>query len=191
MSKWWEAVNKFRRKRIRKEMGEKIDGDRWVKHFEELLNNKEAKNIKEIEEEEEGEETVDGRDEDDISAEFSKREFETAIKKLGSNKAPGEDGIAAEFIKNLTREVSEELRIIINKMWDESKVQPRWEKARIITIHKTGDENTTENYRGISLLNIGYKLLTCMMAERIMSRTDREGKMKESQAGFRKRRGTR
>ncbi|CAG5109335.1 Similar to LINE-1 reverse transcriptase homolog (Nycticebus coucang) [Cotesia congregata] len=156
MSKWWEVINKFRRKRKK---------------------NKSAK--------------IDMRTNGRLDEPFGRLEFIKAVKRLGNRKASGEDGIAAEFMKNLPRDVLEEIREIINKMWEESKFQEGWEKARIIPIYKTGDVNKAENYRGISLLDIGYKILTAMMAERIVQWTDREEKIKESQAGFRKGRGTR
>lgn len=47
------------------------------------------------------------------------------------------------------------------------------------------------NYRGVSLLNVGYKLLTGIMAKRIRTWVEKEGKLRESQAGFRGKRGTR
>ncbi|CAD6234564.1 GSCOCG00001987001-RA-CDS [Cotesia congregata] len=189
MSKWWEAVNKFRCKRTKKEMGEKIDGDTWVKHFSKLLNKN--NNNTEVDSEINNISTETSCENDCMDEEISRREFREAIKKLGNKKAPGEDEISAEFIKNLPREMLENLNNIINKMWEEGSIQEGWEKARIVTIHKAGDIKSAENYRGISLLDIGYKILTTIMAERLMCWTDRENKIKESQAGFRKGRGTR
>ncbi|XP_074104902.1 uncharacterized protein LOC141531199 [Cotesia typhae] len=41
MSSWWEAINKFRKKKRKNKnnnKGAKIDGERWVEHFYRLLN---------------------------------------------------------------------------------------------------------------------------------------------------------
>lgn len=58
-------------------------------------------------------------------------------------------------------------------------------------IYKDGDVSNTGNYRGVSLLVSGYKVLTNIMAERINDWVEKEMVLKESQAGFRRHRGTR
>jgi hypothetical protein len=40
----------------------------------------------------------------------------------------------------------------------EGTIPESWQKAIVISIHKKGDINNQENYRGISLLNSGYKI---------------------------------
>lgn len=65
------------------------------------------------------------------------------------------------------------------------------ETARIFPTYKSGDENEASNYRGISLLDLGYKILTNIMANRLKSWVEKNGLLKESQAGFRTNRGTR
>lgn len=66
-----------------------------------------------------------------------------------------------------------------------------WECASIVPLHKDGDEGEAANYRGIALLDTGYKVLTNVMAQRLNKWVE-EGKiLEESQAGFRRRRGTR
>ena len=34
-----------------------------------------------------------------------------------------------------------------------------WKKTGIYPIHKTGEEDNASNYRGVSLLDMGYKIL--------------------------------
>lgn len=108
-----------------------------------------------------------------------------------NKKAACEDGISAEFLKGLPEEQLEEIRITINKMWEEGRIPKGWDKARIVPIYKGGDEEQASNYRGISLLDAGYKLLTTMMAERLKDLMEKEEILRESQAGFRRARGTR
>ncbi|CAG5093543.1 Protein of unknown function, partial [Cotesia congregata] len=51
MSKWWEAINRFRGKK-RKHKKNKISEERWETHFDKLLNGEEKEKQKEEEEEE-------------------------------------------------------------------------------------------------------------------------------------------
>lgn len=54
-----------------------------------------------------------------------------------------------------------------------------------------GKVDRAANYRGISLLDVGYKLLTKIMARRLTRWTEERDKLGESQAGFRLERSTR
>jgi uncharacterized protein YdcH (DUF465 family) len=51
--------------------------------------------------------------------ELSQEEMEKAICNLETNKAPGEDDITAELIKNASRELKDRLHVLICKMRDE------------------------------------------------------------------------
>lgn len=61
----------------------------------------------------------------------------------------------------------------------------------IYPLHKAGELEQVKNYRGIALLNVGYKLLAGILASRLSTWIEREEIFKESQAGFRRARGTR
>ena len=75
-------------------------------------------------------------------------------------------------------------------IWEKGEIIKGWEISRIFPIFKAGDEDKPRNYRGVSLLNVGYKILTAIMVKTINRLV--EGKiLRESQAGFRGKRGTR
>jgi Reverse transcriptase (RNA-dependent DNA polymerase) len=63
-----------------------------------------------------------------------------------------------------------------------------WEKATIIPILKSGDATDCNNYRGISLLDVVYKIFATWLKRRLDERV--ETQLGEYQAGFRKGRGT-
>lgn len=81
------------------------------------------------------------------------------------NKAAGEDGIKIEFIQRLPKEIARMFHEKIQDIWSESKIHENWTLARIIPIHKVGDNNNVRNYRGVALLDVGYKILTSMVAK--------------------------
>ena len=65
-----------------------------------------------------------------------------------------------------------------------------WSKAIIIPLHKKGDKNNPDNYRGISLLSILSKVFTHIINSRLTHWTERNSVLNDAQAGFRKGRST-
>ena len=55
----------------------------------------------------------------------------------------------------------------------------------MIPLHKKGDMNSVNNYRGISLLDIFGKIYTSILNRRLTFYVNIYGKMAESQSGFR------
>lgn len=156
-------------------------------------NNREESKIqkdKEYEEDlsrEEDSETVS--EEEDINSPLKQEEILEAIKKIKKGKAAGEDGITVEFLSGMPEEGLKEFIELIQDLWKEEKLIENWRIANIFTIHKKGDENLTTNYRGISLLDVGYKILAIIMAKRLGKWLEKEEKLTEAQGGFRSGRG--
>ncbi|OXU16988.1 hypothetical protein TSAR_001135 [Trichomalopsis sarcophagae] len=103
----------------------------------------------------------------ELNRDIDMYDLEKALGKMKNNKAAGEDGLVTKFLKNLNKEWKEELREVLNGIFKEGKILEGWETARIFPIHKGGDEEDAKNYRGVSLLDVGYKLLTNIMAGRL------------------------
>jgi hypothetical protein len=89
----------------------------------------------------------------------SQEEMEKAICNLKMNKAPGEDDIIAELIKNASQELKKKLRALICKTWRDEKMPDDWKIGLIVLLFKKGDKMERENYRGMTLLNVTYKIL--------------------------------
>lgn len=192
-SEWWKAIRKFRAQR-----GQLVDNDidekQWIDHFEKLLTKghsdvflidlAESPWLRDIDISQDANDNTLG----DL---ISIRELKKAISRMADGKATGEDEIPIECLKILSSEDTGKLLMSINKVWEEGILPLGWEKARIVPLFKEGNVNEVGNYRGISLLDSGYKVLTNIMASRLNEWTDKENKLKESQAGFRKSRGTR
>jgi sorting nexin-29 len=97
--------------------------------------------------------------------ELSQEETEKAICNLKINKAPREDDIIAELIKNASQELKKRLPALICKMWRDEKMPDDWEVELIVPLFKKGDKMKGENYRVITLLNVVYKILSSIILE--------------------------
>lgn len=192
MAQFWQGVNEFRPKK-RKPPGEKVSEEDWLAHFKTLLGAEDET------EAEGGQEQTDHRntrpkemeERDWLNGDITEQEFKSALNRLKKGKAPGEDGIKGEFLRGLPEDMRKEMLTIIRLCWDEGKIPESWRTARIYPIHKAGEENLAKNYRGISLLDLGYKVLSQIITARISTWLEKGRKLRESQAGFRPGRGTR
>ena len=72
----------------------------------------------------------------------------------------------------------------INDCWRLKKIPKTWYEAHVIPIFKKGNRNRCSNYRGISLLNAGYKLYMKIVHAHLSTIT--EALLLENQSGFRK-----
>lgn len=77
-----------------------------------------------------------------------------------SSKAPGENTITAELLKNADKECQLRIYNLILKIWQSETMPEKWKKGLIVPIHKKGSRSECANYRPITLLNVTYKLLS-------------------------------
>jgi len=103
---------------------------------------------------------------------------------LKNNKAPGEDGIIAEVWKLDHQKITPKIHRIILDIWETEKIPEEWKCAVIHPLHKKGDKTDPNNYRGISLLPVSYKILSKALLNRLEPQVNQQ--IGEYQAGFRK-----
>ena len=48
---------------------------------------------------------------------------------------------------------------LVRQIWGEERIPEEWKETIIVLIHKKGDTDKYENYRGIALGNAAYKIL--------------------------------
>ena len=91
------------------------------------------------------------------------------LQKLKKRKACGDDGIPAEFWKVcldcdiLMRWLTD----FCNKVWISEQIPTDWHKAKVACLFKKGDPSCPDNYRPISLLQIGYKIFSSLLLLRM------------------------
>jgi len=111
-------------------------------------------------------------------------DIEMAVQSMNNNKSPGIDNIPAELYKKGGGVLLNKIHSFIKGIWREEKMPTDWKKNIIVPKYKNrGDKPQCNNYRGISLLCTGYKILTTVINNRLRKYTDHI--IGEYQAGFR------
>ena len=123
--------------------------------------------------------------------EFSMNELRQALKALAVSKAAGTDGIYPEFWKFLSgsEDACGSLLALCTACWRQKRIPAEWKTAKVVLLFKKGDASLPENYRPISLLTVGYKVLAWMLQKRIQN-GGAEERIRSTQFGFRPKRGT-
>jgi sorting nexin-29 len=102
---------------------------------------------------------------------------------MKNRKTAGPDGLNSELIKYGGPVLSKRLLMLIRKCWRERSIPEEWGQARVKSILKIGKGDNCSNYRGISLLNSGYKIYAKIITQRF--KTISEAILLEEQNGFR------
>ena len=118
-------------------------------------------------------------------------EVEQAVKKLKRNKSSGVDDIPPELFKALaTTPAGLELIVQLCQIcWKTKQIPREWQLSRVAEIFKKGDPAECSNYRPISLLCVGYKIVASILLERLKS-AGAESRIWETQYGFKSGSGT-
>ena len=121
----------------------------------------------------------------------SPAEIRLVITHLQRGKASGDDNMAAEFWQALLSNEGalDALTALCNACLAQKTVPQDWRKASVVTLFKKGDTSLPSNYRPISLLAVGYKVLASLLLRRI-KKSGSERRISGSQYGFRPERGT-
>lgn len=77
------------------------------------------------------------------------------------------DGIPAELLKTARASFNRIFHQILTNIWSSEKMPQEMNLSIICPVFKTGNRSELKNYRGISLLNVSYKILASIIAERL------------------------
>lgn len=115
---------------------------------------------------------------------ISFEELETTINNSKNKKTPGVDNINNELIKYASIQLKYRLLDLLNMCWKSGHIPEEWRMAKIYPVYKKGDRQNCENYRGISVLGICYKIYASILKSRF--NVIMENIILEPQNGFRK-----
>jgi hypothetical protein len=118
----------------------------------------------------------------------SKEEVVTVTTELKNNKAPGEDKITGKIIKCGGEKLWDLLYELITNIREQEEMPKEWSIALIQPIHKKNNKTNCSNYRGISLLNVTYKVVAKIIAKTLTPYT--EELLGDYHCGFWKNRST-
>ena len=156
---------------------------RWVEHYSELLNRPSTVNM----------DVINSLPQHPIVLQMSDSpshdEVASAMRKLNSGKAPDVNGFTAEIVKSGGEYMTEMIHNLMSHYWEKESVPQEWIDAILVSLHKSGGQDTCGNFRGISLLSIVGKVLARIQLDRLNTHIV-PNIVSESQCGFRPNRGT-
>ena len=121
---------------------------------------------------------------------FHNFDVRMAIKQL-KDRAPGPSKLRKVHFSHLPDNIITNITHIINCSYATGKFPKQLKEANIVMAHKTGsDAKNPLNYRPISLLNILAKIYSKLMNNKLLDHLENNNILRESQYGFRKKRGT-
>lgn len=173
-----------------------ISSDTWTKYFNKLLNinigKKEDKKYSYMHYVKNSlpilEKVMDTKGPLDQSITLD--EMENAIKELKRRKASGPDGICNEILKCKSTELKKALLHVFNTILSNGNYPKQWMLSIITPIHKNGDKNNPENYRGIAVSDNTNKIFMKIILNRINNYMTNKGYWSKNQNGFMKARRT-
>jgi len=56
---------------------------------------------------------------------------------------------------------------LITDFWEQEEIPESWKMSVLCPVYKKGDKTNPKNYRGISLLNTSYKILSNFLINRL------------------------
>ena len=103
---------------------------------------------------------------------------------MKNGKTAGIDKIIPELLKSLDENMLDLITLILNFIFVKGTFQEEWAVGVVVILHKDGDTNDLNNFRGITLLRMLGKLLIGVLNNRLSEVLQEENLLNENQAGF-------
>ena len=105
------------------------------------------------------------------------------MRNLKSNKTAGTDGMHLELIKYKGNKILNRIYELVRQVWEDKRIPEEWKETRVVPIHKRGDRDRCENYKGVALGNPDDKILSNTISGKIKPYIEKI--MGDSQNGLR------
>ena len=102
-----------------------------------------------------------------LEAPLTLNELKSALKKMNRGKSPGIDGLSVEFFSQFQDKLLPILLECALHSASMTKLAKTQREAILALIFKQGDRANLANWRPISLLNVDYKIIATVLAERV------------------------
>ena len=102
-----------------------------------------------------------------LNKDITEVEVKNTIRNLKNQKASGYDCVMPEMLKLSGNTIVPFLTRCFNKVFTDGTYPEEWTRAVIIPLHKKGDLENPDNYRGIFLLSVISKCYTCVLNMRM------------------------
>jgi len=180
---FWETVRSVR---PRSGGASTISSEEWFNHFQRVFNDFSADAVNDFDFDTHYSNTNRTYENSGLlDVPISVTEVEAALRALKSDKAAGPDGLIGEFYKHSVVNTIPFLVKFFNHIFDHGIFPDDWSSSVLQPLHKKGDINVTDNYRGISLLNVCSKLYSFVLNKRLTVFMEENDIVGEEQAGFR------
>ena len=121
---------------------------------------------------------------------FTRKEFEKIIKKLKKEKAEGGDSISNEMIKNSPKAILDLLFNFLNTCFKKSLIPKSWCLDLINPLHKEGNKDDPNNYRGLCISSVLLKIICSLLNNRILIQVKQRNLINKNQTGFKEKHRT-
>ena len=160
-----------------------ISQEQWFEHFKNVFDDNADPNNENID----ITENVELSDVESIlfNSEITNEEILQAVKDINPNKSSSGHLVAEHFIFGIDI-LLPYVKKLFNRLYCNGEFPESWSKSVIIPLHKKGNLNNPDNYRGIALLDIFSKIYIGILNTRVTFFVNAFDKISESQAGFRK-----
>ncbi len=106
-------------------------------------------------------------DKETLDSMVSYEELSEAVMQLSTGRAPGVDGLPAEFYKSFWNVLGEDFYSVIGECLKKGILPSSCQRAVLSLLPKTGDLGLLKNWRPVSLMCQDYKILSKCLANRL------------------------
>ena len=185
---YWNLLNELKQNTdsIKSRHSNTIDPQTWISHFNKL-NSVQPEFHSRIEELKTLLHDLEKpRCFNEMDMPISQSEISKAISKLKSNKSPGMDNISNQMLKHGQHAFLPSLKKLFNMCLSSGTYPNTWATGVITTIHKSGDINEPNNYRGITVSSAVGKVFNSILNNRLDMFLEKHNIINDCQIGFTK-----